>query len=165
MAWYDRLLGRQTQIYSDEEKNNPAQYLIGREEGLTVESREVVTRYRDAYEKLEVVNRAVNIVVDDVAEIPMDVGPKVTGLSPVVKNIRKVTVNNLLNVQPNPFQDINTFKRNRAQWVPHCVPHQTRQPEPSKLVLSMSCPTKFVSSMSWPYKLVLSMSCPPGGSS
>ena len=112
MAWYDRLLGRQTQIYSDEEKNNPAQYLIGREEGLTVESREVVTRYRDAYEKLEVVNRAVNIVVDDVAEIPMDVGPKVTGLSPVVKNIRKVTVNNLLNVQPNPFQDINTFKRN-----------------------------------------------------
>ena len=63
MAWYDRLLGRQTQIYSDEEKNNPAQYLIGREEGLTVESREVVTRYRDAYEKLEVVNRAVNIEI------------------------------------------------------------------------------------------------------
>tara|TARA_R100000005_G_scaffold96379_1_gene82775 strand:- start:2116 stop:3339 length:1224 start_codon:yes stop_codon:yes gene_type:complete len=112
MAWYDRLLGRQTNIYSDEEKNNPAQYLIGREEGLTIESREVVTRYRDAYEKLEVVNRAVNIVVDDVAEIPSDVGPKIPGLNPVFKNIRKVTVNNLLNIQPNPFQDINTFKRN-----------------------------------------------------
>ena len=110
MAWYDRFLGRST--LDADEKNNPSQYLMSREEGLSINSREVVTRYRDAYEKLEVVNRAVNIVVDDVAEIPVDVGPKVVGLNPVFKNIRKVTVNNLLNVQPNQYQDINTFKRN-----------------------------------------------------
>ena len=65
MAWYDRLLGRET-----EEKLNPAQYVISRNEGLTVDSREVVTNYRNAYEQLEIVNRAVNMIVDDVAEIP-----------------------------------------------------------------------------------------------
>ena len=112
MAWYDRILGRNTSFESDEEKANPSQFLIGREEGLNITSREVVTNYRDAYEKLEVVNRAVNMVVDDVSEIPIDVGGKRTGMSPVYKNVRKATVTRLLNVEPNPFQDINTFKRN-----------------------------------------------------
>ena len=112
MAWYDRILGRNTSFEPDEEKANPSQFLIGREEGLNITSREVVTNYRDAYEKLEVVNRAVNMVVDDVAEIPIDVGGKITGMNPVYKNVRKATVTRLLNVEPNPFQDINTFKRN-----------------------------------------------------
>ncbi len=76
MAWYDRFIGRTTEDL--EEKNNPSQYLMSREEGFSINSREVVTRYRDAYEKLEVVNRAVNIVVDDVAEIPVD-GRKIQG--------------------------------------------------------------------------------------
>ena len=112
MAWYDRFIGRTIPIETEEEKINPSQYLIGREEGLNITSREVVTNYRDAYEKLEVVNRAVNIVVDDVAEIPVDVGGKVAGMTPVYKNVRRVTVNRLLNIEPNPFQDINSFKRN-----------------------------------------------------
>ena len=112
MAWYDRLLGRNTSFEPNEEKINPSQFLIGREEGLNITSREVVTNYRDAYEKLEVVNRAVNMVVDDVSEIPIDVGGKINGMNPVYKNVRKATVTRLLNVEPNPFQDINTFKRN-----------------------------------------------------
>ena len=112
MAWYDRLLGRTTSADPDEEKINPSQWLIGREEGLNITSREVVTNYRDAYEKLEVVNRAVNLVVDDVAEIPTDIGDKIAGMDPVYKNVRRATVKRLLNVEPNPFQDINTFKRN-----------------------------------------------------
>ena len=45
-------------------------------------------------------------------KIPVDVGLKIPGMNPVFKNIRKVTVNNLLNVQPNQYQDVNTFKRN-----------------------------------------------------
>ena len=112
MAWYDRILGRNTSFEPDEEKANPSQFLIGREEGLNITSREVVTNYRDAYEKLEVVNRAVNLVVDDVAEIPVDIGGKINGMNPVYKNVRRATVMRLLNVEPNPFQDINTFKRN-----------------------------------------------------
>jgi len=107
MAWYDRFLGR-----NSEEKLNPAQYVVSRNEGMTVESREVVTNYRNAYEQLEIVNRAVNMIVDDVAEIPFAVGEKVLGATNIVKNIRKSKVDLLLNKEPNPFQDVSAFKRN-----------------------------------------------------
>ena len=107
MAWYDRFLGRDS-----EDKLNPSQYVISRNEGMTVESREVVTNYRNAYEQLEIVNRAVNMIVDDVAEIPFAVGEKVLGATNIVKNIRKSKVDLLLNKEPNPFQDVSSFKRN-----------------------------------------------------
>ena len=107
MAWYDRFLGG-----NSEEKLNPSQYVISRNEGMTVDSREIVTNYRNAYEQLEIVNRAVNMIVDDVAEIPFAVGEKVLGTTNVVKNIRRSKVDLLLNKEPNPFQDISTFKRN-----------------------------------------------------
>ena len=112
MAWYDRFIGRTPPIATDEDKINPSQYLIGREEGFNITSIENVTNYRDAYEKLEVVNRSVNLVVDDVAEIPVDVGGKIAGMNPVYKNVRRATVNRLLNIEPNPFQDVNSFRRN-----------------------------------------------------
>ena len=86
MAWYDRLLGRTPVV--DEEKLNPAQYVISRNEGMTVDSREIVTNYRNAYEQLEIVNRAVNMIVDDVSEIPFAVGEKLVGTTSVLKNIR-----------------------------------------------------------------------------
>ena len=107
MAWYDRFLGIQR-----EEKLNPSQYVISRNEGMTVDSQERTINYKNAYEQLEIVNRAVNMIVDDVAEIPLSVGDPVKGFSSVVKNVRKSRVNLLLNHEPNPFQDINTFKRN-----------------------------------------------------
>ena len=107
MAWYDRFIGRQT-----EEKANPAQYVISRDQGTTIQSVEVVHNYRSAYEQLEIVNRAVNMIVDDAAEIPFDVGEKIVGTNPIVKNIRRSRVDLLLNTEPNPFQDISTFKRN-----------------------------------------------------
>lgn len=107
MAWYDRFLGR-----NSEEKLNPSQYVISRNEGMTVESREVVTNYRNAYEQLEIVNRAVNMIVDDVSEIPFTIGDKVLGTTNVIKNIRKSKVDLLVNKEPNPFQDVSAFKRN-----------------------------------------------------
>ena len=107
MAWYDRFLGIQR-----EEKENPAQYVISRDQGTTIQSQEVVHNYRNAYEQLEIVNRAVNMIVDDAAEIPFDVGEKITGTNPIVKNIRRSRVDLLLNTEPNPFQDVSTFKRN-----------------------------------------------------
>ena len=107
MAWYDRLFGIQR-----EEKLNPAQSFIAMEEGFTLDTREIKDNYRSAYEELEVVNRAVNMIVDDVADIPVDVGGKIAGMTPVYKNVRRATVNRLLNIEPNPFQDVNSFKRN-----------------------------------------------------
>ena len=109
MAWYDRLLGRTSEI---EEKLNPAQYVISRNEGLTIDSREIVTNYTNAYEQLEIVNRAVNMIVDDVAEIPFTLGNQTLGVNNIVKNIRRSKVDVLINREPNPFQDINSFKRN-----------------------------------------------------
>ena len=108
MAWYDRLLGRIT----TEDKLNPAQSFIGMDEGMTIDTRENKDNYRSAYEELEVVNRAVNMIVDDSADIKYDVGNKVNGIMPVVENIRRTRVDLLLNKEPNPFQDVNTFKRN-----------------------------------------------------
>ena len=110
MAWYDRLLGRTPVV--DDEKLNPAQYVISRNEGMTIDSREIVTNYRNAYEQLEIVNRAVNMIVDDVSEIPFSVGEKIVGTTNILKNIRKSKVDLLLNKEPNPFQDISAFKRN-----------------------------------------------------
>ena len=105
MVWYDFLLGRT-------EKENPAQYVIAREEGLTIDSRENVLNYRNAYETLEIVNRAVNMIVDDASEIPFDVGEKIQGITPIKKELRRTRVDLLLNKEPNPFQDVSTFKRN-----------------------------------------------------
>ena len=109
MAWYDFITGNNKDI---EEKLNPSQFVISRDQGLEVLSRENITNYRNAYEQLEVVNRAVNMIVDDAAEIPFDVGEQVTGLDSAYKGIRRSKVNVLLNVQPNPFQDVSAFKRN-----------------------------------------------------
>ena len=106
MAWYDRFLG------IDREKLNPSQPFIGLEEGLAIDTREKKDNYRSAYEELEVVNRAVNMIVDDSADIPFDVGEKILGITPIVQNVRRTKVDLLLNKEPNPFQDINSFKRN-----------------------------------------------------
>tara|TARA_Y100001937_G_scaffold32772_1_gene46742 strand:- start:915 stop:2132 length:1218 start_codon:yes stop_codon:yes gene_type:complete len=110
MAWYDFLTGGNK--IEAEEKHNPAQYIIARDEGLEIASRERVQNYRDAYEKLEVVNRGVNMIVDDVAEIPFEFDGKILGLTPIHKNIRQSRVDLILNYEPNPYQDVSTFKRN-----------------------------------------------------
>ena len=104
MAWYDRFIGKDV-----EEKLNPAQpYYDHKVES----SRENVTSYERAYEDLEIVNRGVNMIVDDVSEIPIAVGPQVVGVQTVVKGIKRSRVELLLNKEPNPFQDISTFRRN-----------------------------------------------------
>tara|TARA_S200000501_G_scaffold135296_1_gene128029 strand:+ start:113 stop:1300 length:1188 start_codon:yes stop_codon:yes gene_type:complete len=104
MAWYDRILGRKIEV---EEKLNPIQSYLG---AGSQTSREFTDKYETYYENLEVVNRAVNMVVDDCAEIPAIVARLST--PGVIKGLKRAKVDNLLNTQPNPFQDINTFKRN-----------------------------------------------------
>jgi HK97 family phage portal protein len=107
MAWYDRFLG-----IDREEKLNSSQNFIAYEEGLAIDTREKKDNYRSAYEELEVVNRSVNMIVDDVADIPFEVGEKIQGITPIVANVRRSRVDLLLNKEPNPFQDVNSFKRN-----------------------------------------------------
>lgn len=106
MAWYDRIIGRTPEV---EEKLNPAQPYYDHK---VEPSRERVVNYERAYEDLEIVNRGVNLIVDDTAEIPITVGPPVQGMSSIVKGIKRSRVELLLNKEPNPFQDISTFRRN-----------------------------------------------------
>ena len=105
MAWYD---------FWKQEKLNPAQeeIVVSLEGSGPIASREIVHNYKAYYEYLEVVNRAVNMIVDDAAEIPLRVGEPVQGLNSVVKGVRRSRVDLLLNKEPNPFQDVSTFKRN-----------------------------------------------------
>ena len=67
-----------------EEKLNPAQPYYDHK---TEPSREKVVNYERAYEDLEIVNRGVNLIVDDASEIPIAVGGQVQGMSSVIKCI------------------------------------------------------------------------------
>ena len=102
MAWYNFWRGDR------EEKLNPAQYL---DSGKTEGTREFTQSYERMYEQLEVVNRGVNMIVDDTAEIKSTVSPQ-GAYRGVVTGVKRGKVEELLNRTPNPFQDINSFKRN-----------------------------------------------------
>jgi len=109
MAWYDKLLGRETKQQDDMlvEKLNPVQQYFTD----VSSSREDHVSYERFYEELEIVNRGVNMIVDDVAEIPVRVGNPTKAKS-VAKGVKRSKVDLLLNLEPNLFQDISTFKRN-----------------------------------------------------
>ena len=107
MAWYDRLIGRKVEDDFVVEKLNPVQRYFAEMQS----SREDHSNYERFYEELEIVNRGVNMIVDDVAEIPHRVFGPTKGAS-IVKGIKRSKVDLLLNVEPNLFQDVSTFKRN-----------------------------------------------------
>ena len=108
MAWWDKVLGKKV-VEVEEEKLNPAQQYY---DHATTPSREFTFKYEKAYEDIEIVNRGVNLIVDDTAEIKTSVGAQIPGLQSIIKGVKRSRVNLLLNKEPNPFQDISTFKRN-----------------------------------------------------
>jgi HK97 family phage portal protein len=104
MAWYNPF---EKTVVETVEKLNPIQQYVQEINS----SREDHTSYERFYEELEIVNRGVNMIVDDVAEIPVRVGDATKGQN-IVKGLKRSKVDLLLNKEPNPFQDISTFKRN-----------------------------------------------------
>lgn len=106
MAWYDRLIGRK--VESEEEKLNPIQPYY---RNTTEPTREQTVSYERAYEDIEIVNRGVNLIVDDCSEVNFKIMSQ-TKAMPVVKGIKGSRVDLLLNTEPNPFQDISSFRRN-----------------------------------------------------
>ena len=108
MAWYNNIFGGgQKKEEADLEKLNPIQQYLGQ---TSESSREFTANYEQFYENLEIVNRGVNLIVDDVAEIPATVNRVAT--NGVIKGLRRARVDSLLNKEPNLFQDISSFKRN-----------------------------------------------------
>ena len=92
------------------EKLNPAQRYIAMEQP-EASSREPERSYVLFYESLEIVNRAINMVVDDAAEINYSIGTEKVGF-PMRPGIKRKTLDTLLNYQPNSYQDIHSFRRN-----------------------------------------------------
>ena len=95
MAWYDRIIGRKVED-ADETylKLNPVQQYFQDVNS----SREDHISYEKYYEELEIVNRGVNMIIDDVAEIPVRVGDPTKSLN-IVKGIKRAKVDSLLNIE------------------------------------------------------------------
>jgi HK97 family phage portal protein len=92
-------------------KLNPAQPLIELDEGS--KSTDIgYTNYTKAYSEVESIRRGVDLIVNGASSFNISVAEKLNGLTPVVSGIRKTKVDNLLNYQANPYQDILSFKRN-----------------------------------------------------
>jgi len=64
-----------------------------------------------AYREVEFVNRAVNMFVDSCSEVTYDVKEKHDGVISHGTGVRKDQLKKLLNVQPNPYMDVNLFRR------------------------------------------------------
>ena len=92
-------------------KLNPAQEKIREIHGEELVSPISVYTYRNAYNNIEVVNRGANLLSECAAGIQVDVGDKITTITPVSKNMRAQKLHTLLNFQPNPYQDANSFFR------------------------------------------------------
>lgn len=101
MKWYDP----RTWVT----KENPAQYIISRDEGITLNS-DATLNYLQAFDRLETVNRGVNMIVSACSSLDYDVKDK--KIEGVVGGVRQKTLNNLLNYQPNPYQSTHDFRVN-----------------------------------------------------
>jgi HK97 family phage portal protein len=93
------------------EKLNPVQSYIAQEEGSTVSSSQSNVRtIANAYDIVEVVNRGVNLLIDNAAMVNFDVSSTLpfTGM---VNGTRQKTLSTLLNNRPNPYMDVSNFRR------------------------------------------------------
>lgn len=93
------------------EKLNPVQDEIYRDEGQAVGSTQNKKKtVSNAYDLVEVVNRCINLLVDNSSMVNYDVASTL-GFTGVVTGTRQKTLSLLLNNRPNPYMDISTFRR------------------------------------------------------
>lgn len=91
------------------EKLNPAQGEIARNSGTDIGTDSTIT-YKQAFDKLEAVNRGVNLIVNACASLDYDVKDKVT--DGVISGARVKSLDTLLNFRPNPYQSAQDFRKN-----------------------------------------------------
>jgi len=99
MRWWDNIV----------EKLNPAQEEIAFHEGDEVSPSSKIITYQDAYDKIEVVNRGVNLIADSVSSIKWDIKDKLS-IQPKV-TVRKKKLTELLTYRPNPYIPFEEFLR------------------------------------------------------
>jgi HK97 family phage portal protein len=88
-------------------KLNPAQSRIAQGEGSRIGTTAKIT-YLQAFQKLEAVNRSVNMVVSACASLDYDVKDKIH--EGIVTGIRQKQLSTLLNFRPNPYQSAQDFR-------------------------------------------------------
>lgn len=103
MGWFAK------QISAIREKLNPAQERISQSEGTTI-STDTRVAYRHAFDKLEMVNRGVSMIVSACSSLDYDVKDKLDEGS--VPGMRQKTLVKLLNTRPNPYQNTQDFRKN-----------------------------------------------------
>lgn len=91
-------------------KLNPAQRIMAEEEGSAPTSQNDLVTVQNAFNLVEVVNRSVNMIVDSAAQVDYDVKELLPFVSRI-SGIRDKGLKKLLNNRPNPYMDINTFRR------------------------------------------------------
>lgn len=93
------------------EKLNPAQRFIAEDEGGPIATTQTaLTSVASSYDIVEVVNRCVNILVDNSAMVDYDVKEKLDFLAQS-SSIRGPSIHKILNRRPNPYMDKSTFRR------------------------------------------------------
>ena len=105
MTWYNP----RSWFAENSEKLNPAQQLISREQGVFINTDSAIT-YNQAFEKLETVNRGVNMIVSGCASMDFDIKDK--KMEGRVNGVRQKTIAQLLNYAPNPYQSAQEFRNN-----------------------------------------------------
>jgi HK97 family phage portal protein len=105
MSWYNP----KSWFADNEEKLNPAQQMISREQGVFINTDSFIS-YNQAFEKLESVNRGVSMIVSGCASLDYDVKDKKD--EGVVGAMRHKSLVKLLNYVPNPYQSAQEFRTN-----------------------------------------------------
>ena len=94
-----------------EEKRNPSQSFITGGTKEQIDTTKYTVAYNRSYDKIEVIRRGTDLVIDALSSIDFDIKDKlVTGASG--SNLKAKAINELLNIKPNPHQDISSFRRN-----------------------------------------------------
>lgn len=104
MSWYNP-----KSWFADSEKLNPAQQMISREQGVFINTDAYIS-YNQAFEKLDSVNRGVNMIVSGCSSLDYDIKDKKN--EGIVGGMRLKALNSLLNFTPNPFQSAQEFRVN-----------------------------------------------------
>lgn len=90
-------------------KANPAQPEIAREASSQV-STDAIPNYQIAFDKLEAVNRGVNMIVSAASGLDYDIKDKLQ--ESIASGVRVKSLYQLLNYRPNPYQSVQEFRTN-----------------------------------------------------
>ena len=90
------------------EKLNPAQPRIAQAAGTQIGTEAKIT-YQQAFQKIESVNRSVNMLVSAASSLDYDIKDKIN--DGIVTGIRQKSLNTLLNFRPNPYQSAQEFRQ------------------------------------------------------